>query len=311
MDWEQAINHEIVVSNPDVDVRFYLSVDPGSYVAPHWHNSLEVVYVLQGWLQYQYNQSTVDVQAGEFLITNSKTVHAVLSGDNRAFVLQIPRAFLQHYVKGIDTLYFSADMHPSEAEACRHLAEMKQLLQEMYNAYCEETRGRLLRFNYLMYQFLYLLVEHCATEVVPANEKLPQKHLKLLTDITYYIRVHYKEKLSTQNIAERFNYHPNYLSRIFKEYMGLTILDYIYTIRIINVQEELRRSDRSIREIFEDCGCSNYNVAVRVFRERYHCTPHEMRRMMKHTPKYVAGEGQMSPEGYTVKEKWENDKLKS
>ncbi|MCD7917059.1 MAG: AraC family transcriptional regulator [Clostridiales bacterium] len=294
MDWEQAINHEIVVSNPDVDVRFYLSVDPGSYVAPHWHNSLEVVYVLEGWLQYQYNQSTVDVQAGEFIITNSKTVHAVLSGNNRAFVLQIPRGFLHHFVNDIDMLQFSADMHPQEAEACRRLAQMKQLLQEMYNAYCEETRGRLLRFNHLMYQFLYLLVEHYATEVVPINEKLTQKHLKLLTDITYYIRTHYQEKLSTKNIAEQFNYHPNYLSRIFKEYMGLTVLDYIYTIRIIKVQEKLTLSDRSIREIFEDCGCNNYNVAVRMFRERYHCTPHEMRRSLKNKPKFTVDEGKMS-----------------
>ena len=36
-----SIRHEIVSSNPDIDVRFYLSEDSGSYVAPHWHNSLE------------------------------------------------------------------------------------------------------------------------------------------------------------------------------------------------------------------------------------------------------------------------------
>ena len=32
-----SIRHEIVSSNPDIDVRFYLSEDSGSYVAPHWH----------------------------------------------------------------------------------------------------------------------------------------------------------------------------------------------------------------------------------------------------------------------------------
>ena len=36
------IRHEIVSSNSDIEVRFYLSEDKGSYVAPHWHNSLEL-----------------------------------------------------------------------------------------------------------------------------------------------------------------------------------------------------------------------------------------------------------------------------
>ena len=45
---QEKMRHEIVTSNPDVDVRFYLSKDEGSYVSPHWHNSLEIVYVIKG-----------------------------------------------------------------------------------------------------------------------------------------------------------------------------------------------------------------------------------------------------------------------
>ena len=32
---QEKMRHEIVTSNPDVDVRFYLSKDEGSYVSPH------------------------------------------------------------------------------------------------------------------------------------------------------------------------------------------------------------------------------------------------------------------------------------
>ena len=46
---QEKMRHEIVTSNPDVDVRFYLSKDEGSYVSPHWHNSLEIVYVINSW----------------------------------------------------------------------------------------------------------------------------------------------------------------------------------------------------------------------------------------------------------------------
>lgn len=41
---ENGTRHEIVSSNQDVDVRFYMSVDEGSYVAPHWHN-LSLIHI--------------------------------------------------------------------------------------------------------------------------------------------------------------------------------------------------------------------------------------------------------------------------
>ena len=52
-----SIRHEIVSSNPDIDVRFYLSEDSGSYVAPHWHNSLELVYMIEGSMVTQFENN--------------------------------------------------------------------------------------------------------------------------------------------------------------------------------------------------------------------------------------------------------------
>ena len=40
------MRHEIVSVNPDIEARFYLSIDLGSYVPPHWHASLELVYMI-------------------------------------------------------------------------------------------------------------------------------------------------------------------------------------------------------------------------------------------------------------------------
>lgn len=57
MNMDNDIRHEIVSSNPDIEVRFYLSEDNGSYVAPHWHNSLELVYMLEGSMVTQYENN--------------------------------------------------------------------------------------------------------------------------------------------------------------------------------------------------------------------------------------------------------------
>lgn len=61
---ENGTRHEIVSSNQDVDVRFYMSVDEGSYVAPHWHNSLEIIYMLEGSMKVKCENKEIEVRAG-------------------------------------------------------------------------------------------------------------------------------------------------------------------------------------------------------------------------------------------------------
>ena len=85
-----SIRHEIVSSNPDIDVRFYLSEDSGSYVAPHWHNSLELVYMIEGSMVTQFeNNVRQTLYPGEFSIVNPRVIHSVTAQKNKALVLLI------------------------------------------------------------------------------------------------------------------------------------------------------------------------------------------------------------------------------
>ena len=93
------MRHEIVTSNPDVDVRFYLSKDEGSYVSPHWHNSLEIVYVIKGKVVLNLPRGVkVTASDGEFFMANPREIHSVLAEKNEALVLQIPQRFYDKYV---------------------------------------------------------------------------------------------------------------------------------------------------------------------------------------------------------------------
>ena len=39
-------NYELIPLNDKTNVRFFTSIDPGSYVAPHWHQRHPVSYTL-------------------------------------------------------------------------------------------------------------------------------------------------------------------------------------------------------------------------------------------------------------------------
>lgn len=122
------IRHEIVSSNPDIEVRFYLSEDKGSYVAPHWHNSLELVYMLEGSMTTQFeNNVRQTIEADEISVVNPRVIHSVTAQRNKALVLLIPSDLLEKYIPAYDFLEFHVDMHPDDQVNITRLERLKKI----------------------------------------------------------------------------------------------------------------------------------------------------------------------------------------
>ncbi|HBL5920115.1 TPA: AraC family ligand binding domain-containing protein, partial [Clostridioides difficile] len=58
-------SHEIIEPIDNLDVNFKLFDDSGSYVANHWHNSLEIIYITSGDLQINMEGYTYNLKANE------------------------------------------------------------------------------------------------------------------------------------------------------------------------------------------------------------------------------------------------------
>ena len=279
------MRHEIVSRNPDMEVRFYLSVDEGSYVAPHWHDSLELVYMLVGSITVTTENQKNVLQAGEFNIINSRVMHSVLSGKNRALVLQIPKEMLTKYIPDIELYQFEVDMHPENEIDKTRLQKMKKIFEDMHIVYDIRPEAYLLRFNSLLYELLYTLAHSYSKKIVRKEADRNQKNLERVNEIMVYLKEHHREKCLVPEIAAHFGYSEDYLARFFKKQIGMTLMEYLYAIRIAKVHEELLVTDASIGEIFEAHGCTNYRVAMRTFKENYGCTPKEARKKSREKEK--------------------------
>lgn len=77
----------------------------------------------------------------------------------------------------------------------------------------------------------------------------------MLKNILEYINSNYQNSsLTLSSIAERFWVNPSYLSRYFKTYMGINIVQYIRSMRIFYAKSLLQSSDMSIAEVAEMVG---------------------------------------------------------
>lgn len=220
--------HELIV--PEVGFPFKLFLFEGReghyHREKHWHRSIEIFAVCDGELEFKIDEKTWHLTAGEFMIVNSNEVHEVDSPlPNETIVLQIPLKVFEKYYTGEQFIRFTH-------EPGRKDARFMELLEELYQTYCEKQCGYDMKMNSIFYHLLYLLVkEYRLTEVEDAFVR-KNKNLNKLSTITAYMKENYAQELSLEEVARIFGYSPTYLSRMFQKYAGITYKSYLQNIRL-------------------------------------------------------------------------------
>ena len=175
---------------------------------------------------------------------NSRIVHSVLATKNKAFVLQVPLEVLKKYVPDVEQYCFDVNMNPGNAIEETKLEKIKKIFRDMYVIYDVRPEGYLLKFNSLLYDLLFTLVHSYAVWIGGSHADKSERYLEKLSEIIVYLKENHEKKCSVGEVAKRFGYN----------------------------------------EIFDRHGCTNYRVAMRVFKEKYGCTPKEKRDSLRTVP---------------------------
>lgn len=101
----------------------------------------------------------------------------------------------------------------------------------------------------------------------------------MLKNILEYINSNYQNSsLTLSSIAERFWVNPSYLSRYFKTYMGINIVQYIRSMRIFYAKSLLQSSDKSIAEVAEMVGIKSASHFSKIFENEVSESPSKFRK---------------------------------
>lgn len=277
----EKITHEIININSDLEVHFHVSIDNGKNLAPHWHNSIEIIYMLEGTVNFSIGGDKVSLKEEDLYVINSKIIHSAVSRKNKALVLQIPISMLEKYIPNYDLLYFDINMNVTSKKELKRLQRVKEIFREMHSIYKNKDGIYILKFNSLLYDLLYLLVQYYSRYLLEEEIMRNNKSVNKIKDIMLYINKNHSKNITVKGIAQIFNYNADYLSRFFKQHINMTIIQYLYEIRVNYIYMDLFKSDLPIGKIFERHGCLNYKVAMRYFKEKYGLTPKEVRMQKK------------------------------
>jgi len=101
----------------------------------------------------------------------------------------------------------------------------------------------------------------------------------LLKNVLEYINSNYQNNnLTLASIAENFWVNPSYLSRYFKTYMGVNIVEYIRSMRIFYAKSLLQHSDKSVAEVAEMVGIKSASHFSKTFENEVGESPSRFRK---------------------------------
>ncbi|WP_407267834.1 helix-turn-helix domain-containing protein [Radiobacillus sp. PE A8.2] len=142
--------------------------------------------------------------------------------------------------------------------------------------------------NYILYQELAKreTVDHIHEWIADVlvrisvfiSEERSDKNQSKIDIVLAYMKNHYTQDLSVEEIAESVNLNPAYLSRIFKQSVGKTMVEYLTEIRLQKSVELLSESTLTVKEIAESVGYNNVNSYIRFFKKYEGMTPGEYRK---------------------------------
>ncbi|MGB8450775.1 MAG: response regulator [Anaerocolumna sp.] len=89
----------------------------------------------------------------------------------------------------------------------------------------------------------------------------------LINQALNFIKYHYTEKISLDDVAEELSVSKHYLSSIFKKETGENMSLYINKLRIETAKQLLLESDIKIKEVFEKAGYSDQQYFSKVFKK--------------------------------------------
>ena len=243
----------------------------------HFHDDIyEILYMVDGSSQYIIEDKIYNLEKGDMVLVCPNQLHQLISPN---YSKRIICSFTPDYLDSLKTsntnfkdifevLQFTGNNKISFQN--NDLAKVETLFTRMTKLLFSDQFGDDLQYNLSFSRIMLLIAEKLFDD-------------KDLTDVSYlthpiikniidYINQNLSNKITIKNISDKLALSPSYLSHIFKENTGVSILQFIIKKRLVHSKELLRQGKR-IEDIAQECGFMDYTSFFRSFKKEFGITP--------------------------------------
>ncbi|MBU3091825.1 helix-turn-helix domain-containing protein [Clostridium sp. CM028] len=245
----------------------------------HWHNSIEIIFVLEGTINVLIESENYEVYAHELEIINCDEPHRIYSNEkNKVLIFHLDFTFFEKYYDDMKNIYFYTN---SSKEGAQHEEKYDVLRQYLSILACEVIQKSenfddhidavLVKLLFhLINNFHYLTYENALKENVMQFQRYHR--------IIKYIYNNYMNKITLQDIANQEYLSSYYLCHQIKDISGTTFKDLVNNVRVDESIKLLLDTDKTISDISLDVGFSHARYYNKSFKDYYKCTPLQFRK---------------------------------
>lgn len=292
------LTHETIQDDIFLQLHFTDVYASNQALPIHWHNHLELLYILDGNMTAYINELSYALVPGDILLVNPKDIHAThVSGNCHYYLLQIPAAHLALIDNDWKLLHFGEYLpHSPDKSSVNH--NLSFLFGHLIQLDREHTPGYRLLFLAQIYELLYLLYKHDSTRLSARSRSRTERDLLRIEQSMQYVKKNYRNQFSLENVAKELSLTPEYFCRMFRKYTGQTFFTYVNQVRLLYFYEDLLHTDESITYLLDKHGITNYKVFMREFKKAYGTTPHRLRiqNRSNDTSASISGNSSENPE---------------
>jgi len=261
-----------ILEDKDFPIQMFIDVRDGRgrYFSPHWHEHIELHYVVEGQTIIRLEQEELCARKGDLVIANSNILHE-----------GICEGYMETMVVIFAMEDFSRELADKNVIFRQLVSDDPEISRIMMNIYGEckrqEIGSRLVCKGNLL-ELLAYLVRHYALEMLSEQDSARRREkLERLNIVYHYIETHYPEPVSNRELADLIHISEGRFYHIFKESAGMAPLQYINETRLKKAMNLLKSGSFTATEAAGAVGFADYNHFGRLFRRRFGCTPMEVK----------------------------------
>lgn len=248
----------------------------------HTHDFIEIKYIISGKGKHIINGYEFDVSSGDVFVVNPGSSHYFKTSKENpilAFNLNVDMKIINSTLSDEKLGTLPADILSKPFTVLHDEQQyLKNILEGMHSECINKDIGYM---EQLYADFLRIMVyigrynSNAKTEDVNKNSRDP------IFNVVSYLDEHYTEDITLDRLSEISNYNSSYLSRRFKQVVGVGISEYIHKIRVNRACIYLRESNKSFMEIAFTVGYENENYFRRVFKRIVGKNPQDYKKALR------------------------------
>lgn len=268
---------EFITYQEYASIRIWQS-DVATHYDLHTHSAIEMILPLRGTADYRVEEESYRISAGEILIVPSGCLHSVTEPDETQRYLFLfepdPLLTLQDIPPVADMMRTPVFLH-GDTELQSQVRDVLMKVIDIYNE--KQPMWNTLCYAHLLEVYALLGRHFWKDHTHQGHTASRSIDPAIMNTAVSYINEHYMDDLSLETVADFAGFSKYYFSRMFKQYTGVSFLDYLTRKRMNVATDLLVRTNQPIRTIALSSGFGSMATFNRVFREQKSCTPTQFR----------------------------------